>query len=107
MTTDRSVGKDTCVKQPFFVFALCLVSSVSCASKVRDVALVQSNLAPDWSLYDIVGDFNEYGIAAVVGDSGWAYVDTLGRTVVVSLYRGRVGVYRRTGQRGDPVKTRC
>ena len=71
------------MKQQFFVFALCLISSISCASKVRDVALVQPNRAPDWSLYDIVGDFNEYGIAAVAGASGWAYVDTLGQVVVV------------------------
>jgi hypothetical protein len=83
VTTDRSVGKDTRVKKLFFVFALCLVSSVSCASKVRDAALVPPNLVPDWSLYDIVGEFNEYGIAAVAGDSGWAYVDTLGQIVAV------------------------
>lgn len=71
------------MKHLFFVFALCLVSLFSCAPKIRDTAFVQPNLSPDWSLYNIVGEFNEHGIAAVAGDSGWAYVDTLGRTIVV------------------------
>jgi len=104
------------VKKLFFVFGLCMVCLLSCAPKAQGPVLVQSNVSPDWSLYDIVGEFNEYGIAAVAGASGWAYVDTLGRTVVVPfpydngpdpfveglaryVESGRMGFFDERGQR--------
>jgi hypothetical protein len=83
--TDRSAEKDLRVKQLFFVFGLCMVYSVSCAPKAQGPGLVQPNAPLDLSRYSIVDEFNEYGIAAVADDSGWAYIDTLGRKVVVPL----------------------